>query len=66
MEVLHFMLEKATQEDLLAPLAAVLGLRQRTSIYAEDVITFLRPRVDNLRTFAAIVCDFWGGIGAAY
>jgi hypothetical protein len=57
MEVLHFMLEKATQEGLLAPLA-VTGLCQHTSIYADDVVTFLKPRVDDLRTFAAIVDDF--------
>jgi hypothetical protein len=57
MELLHFMLEKATQEGLLMPLADT-GLCQRTSIYADDVVTFLRPRVDDLRTFAGIVGDF--------
>jgi hypothetical protein len=57
MEVLHFMLERATQEGQLAPLADT-GLRQRTSIYADDVVFFLKPRVDDLRTFAAIVDDF--------
>jgi hypothetical protein len=57
MEVLHFMLEKATQEGQLAPLADT-GLRQHTSIYADDVVTFIRPRVDELKTFAVIVGDF--------
>jgi hypothetical protein len=57
MEVLHFALEKATQTGHLASLADV-GLRQRTSIYADDVVTFLRPRVEDLRAFAAIVDDF--------
>jgi hypothetical protein len=57
MEVLHYALEKATQEGHLAPLAA-LGLRQRTSIYANDVVAFLRPRVEDLRAFAAILDDF--------
>jgi hypothetical protein len=57
MEVLHFMLERATQEGQLAPLVDT-GLRQRTSIYADDVVAFLKPRVDDLRTFAAIVDDF--------
>jgi hypothetical protein len=51
------MLEKATLEGQLAPLANT-GLRQRTSIYADDVVAFLRPRVDDLRTFTAIVGDF--------
>jgi hypothetical protein len=42
MEVLHFMLERATQEGQLAPFADI-GLCQRTSIYADDVVTFLKP-----------------------
>jgi hypothetical protein len=57
MEVLHFMLEKATQEGQLAPLADT-GLCQRTSIYADNVITFLRPRVEDLGAFIVIVGDF--------
>jgi hypothetical protein len=57
MEVLHFMLEKATQEGQLAPLADT-ALCQRTSIYADDVVAFIRPHVDELRTVAAIVGDF--------
>jgi hypothetical protein len=51
------MLEKATHEGLLAPLADT-GLRQHTPIYADDVVTFLKPRVDDLKTFVAIVGDF--------
>jgi hypothetical protein len=42
MEVLHFMMEIVTQEGQLAPLADT-GLRQRTSIYADDVVAFLKP-----------------------
>jgi mannosylglycoprotein endo-beta-mannosidase len=57
MEVLHYALEKATQEGHLAHLA-VSGLRQHTSIYANDVVTFLRPRVEDLRVFAVIIDDF--------
>jgi hypothetical protein len=57
MEVLHHMLEKATQAGQLAPLAGT-GLGQHTSIYADDVVAFIRPHVDDLRTFAAIVDDF--------
>jgi hypothetical protein len=41
----------------LAPLADT-GLRQRTSVYADDVVTFIRPQVDDLGTFAVIVGDF--------
>jgi hypothetical protein len=40
------MLEKATREGQLAPFADK-GLRQHMSIYADDVVTFLRPRVDS-------------------
>jgi hypothetical protein len=57
MEVLHYALEKATQMGHLAPLAAS-GLRQRTTIYADDVVAFLHPHVDDLKTFAAIIDDF--------
>jgi hypothetical protein len=62
MEILHFMLEKVTQEGQLAPLADQ-GLCQRTSIYADDVVAFLKPRVDDLRTFAAIFDDFGVALG---
>jgi hypothetical protein len=40
-----------------SPLATT-GLRQCTSIYADDVVTFLRPHVGDLRSFAAIIDDF--------
>jgi hypothetical protein len=56
MEVLHFMLERATHEGQLPPLADT-SLRQCTSIYANDTVTFLKPRVDDLGTFVAIVDD---------
>jgi hypothetical protein len=39
MEVLHFKLERVAQEGQLAPLAG-MGLRQRTSIYADDMSPF--------------------------
>jgi hypothetical protein len=41
----------------LAPLADT-GLRQHTSIYADDVVAFLKTRVDDLRSFAVIFDDF--------
>jgi hypothetical protein len=40
-----------------------MGLRQHTSIYVDDGVTFLRPRVDDLRTFDAIVDDFGVALG---
>jgi hypothetical protein len=46
----------------LAPLAAS-GLRQRTSIYVDDVVAFLCPHVDDLKTFAAIIDDFGAASG---
>jgi hypothetical protein len=57
MEVLHYALEKATQEGHLAPLAASV-LHQRTSVYADDVVAFRHPRVEDLKAFAAILDDF--------
>jgi hypothetical protein len=58
MEVLHYALEKATKRGTLPPPLAALGLRQHTSIYADDVVAFLRPHVEDLRAFAAIIDDF--------
>jgi hypothetical protein len=62
MEVPHFALEKATQEGLLPPLATI-GLRQCTSIYADDVVAFIRPSVGDLRSFAVIIEDFGAASG---
>jgi hypothetical protein len=57
MEVLHLMIEKAGSVGLLTPLAAS-GLLCRTSMYADDVVTFLRPTRTDFRVFAAVVEDF--------
>ncbi|KAM0911172.1 hypothetical protein ACQ4PT_013675 [Festuca glaucescens] len=57
MEVLHLMIQKASSEGLLTPLTPT-GLRHRTSIYADDVVTFLRPSVRDFRTFTAVIDDF--------
>jgi hypothetical protein len=62
MEVLHLMIEKASAVGLLAPLASS-GLRHRTSIYADDVVTFLRPLALDLKVFAAIIQDFGDASG---
>ena len=42
---------------LLTPLADT-GLKHRTSIYADDVVTFLRPLERDLRVFAHLLDDF--------
>jgi hypothetical protein len=44
------------------PLAAT-SLWQRTFIYADDVVAFVRPEVDDLRAFAAIIDDFGIALG---
>jgi hypothetical protein len=62
MEILHLMIEKASVVGLLTPLAAS-GLRHRTSIYVDDVVTFLRPLVLDLKVFAMIIQDFGDASG---
>ncbi|KAM0918372.1 hypothetical protein ACQ4PT_008930 [Festuca glaucescens] len=62
MEILHLMIEKASSVGLLTPLAAS-GLRHRTSIYADDVVTFLRPSVLDFKVFSAIIQDFGAASG---
>ncbi|KAM0910366.1 hypothetical protein ACQ4PT_014199 [Festuca glaucescens] len=62
MEILHLMIEKASSEGLLTPLAAS-GLHHRTSIYADDVVTFLRPTVLDFKVFSVIVQDFGAASG---
>lgn len=42
MDTLHLMLERAAELGLLTELAA-MGIRHRTSMYADDVVTFIRP-----------------------
>jgi len=42
MDVLHYMVKKAAEEDLLQPLAR-RALQHRVSLYADDVVLFLRP-----------------------
>jgi hypothetical protein len=62
MEVLHLMIEKATATGLLTPLA-LMGLRLRTSMYAENVVNFLRPIALDFRVFSAIMDDFGAVLG---
>jgi hypothetical protein len=57
MDVLHLMIERAVADGLLSQLAST-GLWHRTSMYVDDVVTFLRPTPLDLHTCAAIVADF--------
>lgn len=57
MDGLHFMLRKAADLGLLQLLARS-GLHYRTSIYADDMVTFIKPERASLLTYVAIVQDF--------
>jgi hypothetical protein len=57
MDVLHLTIEQATSAGLLTTLAAN-GMRNRTSMYVDDMVTFIRPRKIDLDTCAAVVHDF--------
>ncbi|KAM0913456.1 hypothetical protein ACQ4PT_012157 [Festuca glaucescens] len=57
MDVLHLMFERAADVGLLTELSPS-GFRHRTSMYADDVVTFIRPTRLDLQTCAQIVEDF--------
>ncbi|KAM0906301.1 hypothetical protein ACQ4PT_016864 [Festuca glaucescens] len=57
MEVLHLLLHKAASEGLLSRLAP-RGLLHRTSMYADNVVTFIKPEKVDLLACAAVVEDF--------
>jgi hypothetical protein len=42
MDVLHYMVKKTAEEDLLQPLAR-RAFQHRVSLYVDDVVLFLRP-----------------------
>lgn len=54
MGVLGFMINKAVEEDLLQPLAR-RTLPHRISIYADDVVIFLRPSAGDIDTVMDIL-----------
>jgi hypothetical protein len=62
MDVLHLMLERAAAVGLLTELSAS-GFRHRTSMYADDVVTFIRPTEVDLRACTQIVEDFGVALG---
>jgi hypothetical protein len=57
MDVLYLMFERAAAEGLLSNLG-LRGIRHRTSMYVDDVVTFLRLTHLDLLACAAIVEDF--------
>jgi len=48
MDVLCCLIEKASEEELLQPLAR-RALQHRISLYADDVVTFLQPSASDIR-----------------
>jgi hypothetical protein len=57
MDVLQLMIEKAAVVGLISELAHT-GLRHRTSMYADDMVTFFQPTYLDLHTCSTIVEDF--------
>jgi len=58
MDVLNSLIKYATRHHLLQPLAVQQTIH-RASFYADDVVIFLRPCVDDLRTMKQIL-DIFG------
>jgi hypothetical protein len=57
METLSAMIIKATEEGIFGNLAAISPL-QRISVYADDVVIFLKPEVAELWAVRHILCLF--------
>jgi hypothetical protein len=57
MDVSHLIIEKAADDGLLLDHTS-MGLRHRTSMYVDDVVTFVRSTYLDLHTCSAIVEDF--------
>lgn len=58
MDVLNSLVEYATREQMLQPLA-IQHARHRISFYADDAVVFLRPSMMDLRVFKTIL-DLFG------
>jgi len=62
MDVLCYMVQKAADENLLQPLAR-RALQHRISLYADDVVIFLRPSATDMDitidiyTFLGMILD---------
>uniref|UniRef100_A0A453BP67 Reverse transcriptase domain-containing protein n=1 Tax=Aegilops tauschii subsp. strangulata TaxID=200361 RepID=A0A453BP67_AEGTS len=57
MSCLHALLNHAAESGVLAPLAPT-GLRNRTSIFADDVVTFIRPGAQSIQACSLLLQDF--------
>ena len=57
MEPLQRLFEVAVDRGILAPLAT-RGMKQRLSIYADDVVLFVKPRLVDLQACRAILALF--------
>ena len=63
MDVLGHMISKAANEGLLLPLSR-WAFKHRVSMYADDVVLFLRPATEDIEITMDILNLFWGGNGA--
>jgi len=63
MDVLGHMISKAANEGLLLPLSR-RAFKHRVSMYADDVVLFLRPATEDIEITMDILNLFWGGNGA--
>lgn len=57
MEILHRLFSRAASLGMFEPLANI-ALKQRVSMFADDVMLFIRPREVELRACAQILHDF--------
>jgi hypothetical protein len=62
MDVLGHMIVKAAEEGLLQPLAG-RALQHQISLYADDVVLFLRPEATEIGITMDILCLFGVGSG---
>ena len=58
MDVLGHLIAQAASEGLLQPLSA-RNLQHRISLYADDVVFFLRPDVSDISVTMDILNIFW-------
>ena len=64
MEPLHRLFQRASEMQLLTPLAPS-GLRTRISMFADDVMLFLKPHRTDLRACSLILDIFTTASGSA-
>jgi hypothetical protein len=62
MEVLTALIKKAVEANLLRHMAGITAI-QRLSIYADDVVLFFRPEIQELQAIKAIITMFGEATG---